>query len=135
MDAVAVLSMANWVMAELVRVLHGLTVDEVQALVDGLAERRVPLVWQGQSAKRVLDPDLSLKDQLLLLIHSAPTPVFTADLLSWTGYKSKAYFLRLLRQMRAQRLVELSGDETEVHTLPPGSLYVEKLIANLQNVV
>jgi hypothetical protein len=47
MDAVAVLSMANWVMAELVRVLHGLTLDEVQALVDGLAERRVPLVWQG----------------------------------------------------------------------------------------
>jgi hypothetical protein len=129
MDAIAVLSMANWVMAELVRVLHGLTVDEAQVLVDGLAERRVPLVWQGQSAKRVLDPDLSLKDQLLLLINSAPTAVSTADLLSWSGYKSKPYFLRLLRQMHAQRLVELSGDETAVHTLPPGSLHVENLIA------
>src|ERR1043166_3631468 len=55
MDAVAVLSMTNWVTAELVRVFHGLNTAEAQDLVDGLAERRIPLVWQGPDTRRVLD--------------------------------------------------------------------------------
>jgi hypothetical protein len=130
MDAAAVLSMANWVMAELVRVLHGTAIEEAQAVVDGLAERRVPLLWQSPTVKRVLDPELSLKDQLLLLINSEPTGVALSDLLSWSGYKSRPYFLRLLRQMHSQRLVEMSSDEKQVHCLPPGSLYVEKLVAS-----
>jgi hypothetical protein len=129
MDAVAVLSMANWAMAELVRVFHAVSVAEAQGLVDSLAERRVPLVWEGSGVKRVLDPTLALKDQLLLLIATAPMSVLTADLLNWSDYDKKAYFIRLLRRLHAERYVDLSADETTVQILPPGSRYVSNLVA------
>ncbi len=129
MDAIAVVAMSNWVMAELVRVLHGLSVDEAQKLVDSLTERRVPLVWQGEGMKRVLDPKLPLKDQILLLIASSATPVETRDLLEWSGYKDKGYFLRLLRRLHADRMIELASDENKVQILPPGAQYAEELVA------
>jgi hypothetical protein len=129
MDAIAVLSMANWIMAELVRVLHSVSIRDAQAIVDTLAERRMPLVWIGDVGKRVLDPKMPLKEQLLLLMASAPGSVSTKDLQSWTGYKKQSYFYRLLRQLHAQRLLELSVDETVAQLLPPGSLFVEALIS------
>lgn len=125
MDASAVLAMVNWIMAELVRVYHQLPTDEAQKVTDLLAERRIPVVWQVGQIKRVLNTSLSLKNQVLLLICSSPTSVATDDLLIWTSYKNRRYFKRLLRDLHARRLVELSGDEASVEILPPGTKYVE----------
>lgn len=130
MDAVAVLGMANWVMAELVRVFHGFTTQEAQILVDSLAERRISLVWEGETVKRVLNPELPLKDQLLLLIGTCSSPLETQSIFEWSGYGKKPYFFRLLRTLHRERLVELSNDETTIQLLPPGSLYVENLVAS-----
>ncbi len=132
MDALTVLSMSNWVMAELVRVFHSVSVDEAKELVDSLVERRVPLVWQDVDVKRVLDPDIRLNDQILLLLASATGRVSVADLMRWTDYKEakKAYFNRLLRKMHAARLIELSGDGVTAQILPPGSAVVAELTAN-----
>lgn len=127
MDAVAVVSMANWVIAELVRVFHDLDTVEAQEVVDSLAERRVPLVWQDAEMKRVLDPTLSLKDQLLLLTASSAS-VKVEDLFLWSGYGNKPYFIRLLRRMHGERLVELKKDESSVQILPPGADYVDKMV-------
>lgn len=133
MDAVAVLSIANWVMAELVRVFHSLSAPEAQRLVNDLAERRVSLVWHGENARRVLDTSLPLKDQILLLVATSASGVPTADLFEWTGYAKKPYFVRLLRSLHDDRLIELSGDESVVEILPPGSLRVEGLVARRAN--
>src|SRR3972149_2191947 len=65
MDSSAVLAVTSWVMAELVRVFHGVSTEEAQTLVDVLAERRIPLVWKSGEIRRVLNPDLPLKDQIL----------------------------------------------------------------------
>lgn len=129
MDATAVVAICNWVMAELVRVFHCLSVDEAQALIESLTERRMPLVWQGDGMKRVLDPTLPLKDQLLILIASSASAAETSAILEWCGYTNRPYFLRLLRQLHSNRMVELSTDETTVQLLPPGSRYVEELMA------
>lgn len=129
MDALSVLSMSNWIVAELVRVLHAVSVNDAQALVDDLVERRLPLVWQGQDVKRVLDPSMQLKDQILVLLASTTGKVAVADLLRWTDTKNKFYFLKLLRGMHKQRQIELSIDETTTYLLPPGSTMVEELVA------
>ena len=42
MDAVCVLQIGKWIMAELVRVLHAVDVGEATALVEGLVERDTP---------------------------------------------------------------------------------------------
>lgn len=130
MDALAVLSLSNWVMAELVRVFHSISVDEAQALVDGLVERRIPLVWRGDDVKRVLDPTMVLQEQVLLLLASTAGKVSILDLLKWTDSKNKAYFLKLLRRLHKNRLIELAPDEKATQLLPPGSRAVERLLAD-----
>jgi hypothetical protein len=128
MDSSAVLAMASWIMGELIRVFHGISTDEAQAIVDSLAERRLPLVWKSGDVRRVLNPDLPLKDQILLLVSSIPKRVKTDDLFIWTGYKKRAYFNRLLRQLHGQRLIEFHEASAEVEMLPPGNEYVTSLL-------
>ena len=129
MDATLVVSMCNWIMAELVRVFHNLSIEDAQALVDSIAERRIPLVWQSGKIKRVLDPSLSLKNQILLLICSSPESISTNDLQNWCDYNNRGYFLKLLRQMDKDRLVILSKRECEVQILPPGGIQISGLVA------
>jgi hypothetical protein len=126
MDSTAVLALANWIMAELVRVFHGMTTDEAQRVVDALAERRLPLVWQIGDVKRVLDPSISLKGQILLLLCSSSTQILVGDLHSWIEYENVKYFRSLLRDLHTNRFLELSDNEKCVEILPPGTRYVEE---------
>jgi len=128
MDSSAVLAMTSWIMGELIRVFHGVTTEEAQTIVDNLAERRLPLVWKCGDIRRVLNPDLHLKDQVLLLVSSISKRVKTDDLFTWTGYKKRAYFNRLLRQLHDQRLIEFHEANAEIEMLPPGNEYVRTLL-------
>ncbi len=128
MDATAVLSMSSWVLAELVRVFHSLSPEDAQQFVDSLVERRIPLVWKSADMRRVLDPSLSLKDQVLLLLSSSSRAVMTVEVFEWTDYDNRTYFFAVLRKLHNERLVELSKDESTVEILPPGARHVEKLL-------
>jgi len=128
MDAELVVNAAGWVMAELVRVLHGMTTAEAQRVVDRLSESRTPLVWVGDSSRRVLDISLALKDQIIMLLSTSSEPVAVDDVFGWTGYDKRPYFLRVLRQMHNERIIELSGDETTAELLPPGVKRLEVLV-------
>lgn len=128
MDSSAVLAMASWIMAELVRVYHGLSTEEAQRVVDNLAERRIPLVWKSGAIRRVLNPGLHLKDQILILVGSAARRVTAEEIFTWTGYNKRGYFNKLLRQLHDQRLLEFHKDSAEIEILPPGSEYVAALL-------
>lgn len=130
MDATAVISMANWVMAELVRVFHNLPVAEAQSVVDALAERRIPLVWEGGDMKRVLDPKIKMREQVLILVASASGEVQVEDVVLWVESKKRQYFNELLAQLHSERLVEVSGNGKTIQILPPGSAYVAAFIAS-----
>lgn len=132
MDATLVLGMCSWIMAELVRVFHALPIPEAQQLVDHLADRAIPLVWEGQSIRRVLDTSLKLWEQVIILLASKHGHVKVSEVLDWTDYGNKAYFLKMLRQMHQQRLIELSKDKVVVEILPPGSRKASEIIARSQ---
>jgi hypothetical protein len=133
MDSTAVLYMTSWIMAEFVRVFHKLSIDEAQKLVDSLVERHVPLIWQSGEMKRVLNPKLSLKDQILLLISSVTSEVDFEELLAWIEYKNHFYFKRTLRLLHKNRLLEYNEAGKKVRILPPGSEYIGKRIRELTN--
>jgi hypothetical protein len=131
MDASAVISIASWVMAELVRVYHNVSTAEAQGFVDSLAERRLPLVWKSGDLRRVLDPQMTLKDQTLILLASASgSRVGVDDLIRWTDYHNRGYFLRLIRQLHKARFLEFHAATNKVEMLPPGSDYVSQLVQN-----
>jgi hypothetical protein len=121
-----VVSVTSWVMAELVRVFHKLSTTEAQAMVDALVESRVPFVWKGTSVKRVLRTDLSLQEEILLLLAGETAPIPMEELQRWTGYEDAGYFRRLLRKLDKDRWVHYSDGMVEI--LPPGSGVVMRLI-------
>ncbi|MCG3150640.1 MAG: hypothetical protein PCFJNLEI_04129 [Verrucomicrobiae bacterium] len=131
MDAAAVLAMASWILAELVRVFHNLPVSDAQKAVDSLVERRIPFVWTGGQIRRVLDPKLPLKDQILLLLSSCASEADVEQVFQWTGYKNRAHFNRILRTSHNDRLIEWDESKGTMQMLPPGSSYVTKRLREL----
>lgn len=129
MDSSTVLSIAGWVMAELVRVLHSVSVEEAQAMVNSLSERRVPLIWESRGVKRVLNSSLSLRDQILALLASCPGRVEIAQLREGTEAKNPARFKKTLRALHNARMVEVSENAASAELLPPGSLIASKIVA------
>jgi len=132
MDSQVVVSMCSWILGELIRVFHSTSTFEAQKMVDFVTSRKIPFVWDTGKVKRVLNITSSLKDKILLLIGSSSSATKVEDLIKWIEPPNKAYFMRSLRQFHQERLTELSEDETEIELLPPGSLYVENIIAKLE---
>jgi len=128
MDSMVVLSMCNWILAELVRVLHNLTISEAQAVVDALAEIRIPVIWSDGNVKRVLKPELKLHEQMLLLTATSVPNVSSKQLLDWIEYDNEKYFMRTLRVLHTRRLIEFNEKADKVQILPPGSNAVRDLI-------
>lgn len=135
MDAVCVLQMAKWVMAELVRVLHDVSTDEATAVVDGLADRETPLIWEVNGKKRVLDTKLSMRAKTLILLHASNGPVAEADLVSWVEYSNPTVFRRdVLRHAHRERLIEYDASARTAQISPLGISHVEEnLLPSLMN--
>jgi len=132
MDSSVVVSMSSWILAELIRIFHGVSTNEAQKLVDNLVERRLPLVWKSGSIRRVLSPDMSLKDQILLLISSCPLRANVDDLFSWSGYDKRGYFNRIIKQLHGKRFIEFYETEGDVELLPPGAEHVSVILSKIK---
>jgi hypothetical protein len=127
MDAKVVVESAKWIIAELVRVFHGLSTIEATQVVEGLVERTIPVVWDVAQRKRVLRTDLSMKDQTLLLLYTTNGPVKEVDLVSWTEHSNPTVYRRnVLRQAHRSRLIEYDENTGDVHISPRGIAYVEE---------
>lgn len=130
-DAEAVVSMASWTMAELVRVFHNVSLDEAQSTVEALVERRHPLVWRVGNIKRVLDPTISKADQTLILLYSESGWTDVATLCSWVEYSNLSmYKSRILKLLHQNRFVEYQAAELLVRISPLGVRSVEAILAN-----
>lgn len=127
MDAVCVLQMSKWIVAELLRMLHSLPVDEAATLVDALVEREVPLVWRVGDKKRVLDPSMSMKDRTLLLLHASAGQVAEADIFDWVEHSNASVYRRdILRKAHREKLLEYDAAAKTVLISPNGVEYVER---------
>lgn len=130
MDAEVIFSVSNWIVAELVRILHRTTTDEAQAVVDWLVERQLPLVWESGETKRVLDPSMSYKDRALVLLYSVhPMEVDEKELRAWCEHPNASNFRRdVLKKAHAARLIEYDPVSKVACITPLGVRYVENLL-------
>jgi len=125
-DAVAVYQMASWVMAELVRIFHQISIDEAQETVNSLVEHKHPIIWQAGGIRRVLDPSLSKADQTLLLLYSAGGWVEENVLGEWVEYSNLTqYRNRVIVPLHALRILEYDKKGRQLHLTPNGSKDVE----------
>jgi hypothetical protein len=128
MDASAVVGIASWVMCELVRIFHNLSTEEAQRTVDSLVERKIPIIWEVEpgGAKRILDSAMSVKDQVLLLLHHSTGWVGVSDLQKWVEYKNSTNFRNnVLGSLHKARLIEFDGGSAKAKISPKGAVDVE----------
>ena len=126
MDATLVFSNARWILAEFVRVFHATTTTEAQNAVEALVQRRVPIIWEWEGRKRVLDPAMSAANKALLLLHSEPSWVQIKTLNDWAKYSNASMFRRtVLAPLADAMLIELDEARDAAHISPLGIKKVE----------
>ncbi len=90
-DGTVVVAMAQWIMAELVRVFHKVDSDTAAAAVETLVQRTAPLIWEVNGSLRVLNPSLSARDKSLAVLYSA-TGMTAGTLAAAIEYKNLSRF-------------------------------------------
>jgi len=129
-DAMTSARICDWVVCELIRIYHKLSLEEAQDLVDGLAPRDIPEIWNVAGKKRVLRRGLEFKQQVLLLCYQEPEhAVLSEDLFSWVEYSYLPMFKKsVLGPLHKKRLIEYDRDAETVTISPLGIREVEERI-------
>ncbi|MEZ0611383.1 hypothetical protein ACAW74_22925 [Fibrella sp. WM1] len=129
-DSATIVRIADWVICELIRIYHGLSIEEAQDIVDALATRVLPDVWEVNGKKRVLRKGLDFKQQVLLLVYSeTQNGVAVEDLFSWTQYSNHSMFKRnVILPLHKDKYIEYDAETRYVHISPLGIKEVEEKI-------
>ncbi len=127
-DATLMLTMVNWIMAELVRVFHAGSLKDAQTAVDALAQRNMPLIWDNKGFKKILSPKINLKDQILLLASSTDKDVSIGELMEWTESTNKTYYKKILNALHKEKLIHFSEQDGKVTLLPAGSNKIVEIV-------
>ena len=126
MDAVVVVSIAKWLVAELIRVFHDVDTGAATAAVETITDRTIPLIWSVGGNHRVLNPALKMKDKMLALLYTFNGPVQEADLTRWVEHSNPSVFRqRILQPAHADKLLEYDSQARTVQISPLGAKYVE----------
>jgi hypothetical protein len=129
MDAEVVLSMASWITAELVRIFHDVTTHEARETIDALVERKSPVIWEVEGVKRVLDAGMSVKNQVLTLLHHSTGWVQVTALVKWVDYSNASMFRSsVLTPLHKVRLIEFDAETGRARISPRGAKEVEELL-------
>jgi len=126
MDAMVVISMAKWIVADLIRLLYKTDTDTATKAVESLCDRTVPIVWTVGEHKKVLNPSLTMKEKMLILLYSEAGPVAESALCGWVEYSNATVFrLEVIRPAHKAQLVHYDTRNRTVQVTPLGIKFVE----------
>lgn len=129
MDANAVLYMSKWLMAELVRVFHNVDTKVATEVIDSIVDKTLPLVWEVNGVKRVLNESLSMKDKTLILLYHSQKHVNEIDLVQWLEHSNPSVLRRdVFRKLHKAKFIEYDEKENTLFISPKGTKYVEESI-------
>jgi hypothetical protein len=129
-DSATMTRTGDWMICELIRIYHNLSLEDAQAIVDAISIRDLPSIWDVAGKKRVLLKGLNYPDQVLLLLYaSSQSGVLIEDLFEWTEYSHLSGFKKnVLRVLHKQRLVEYDAESEIAYISPTGARRVEEEI-------
>jgi len=110
-DATVVIGVLDWVLAEFVRLRHGITADEAQAVIADLVSRRAPAVQDFDGFPKVLKRGLEASPFCLLLLYErGPKGATLEQLLGWVKPTMKKNLKRTLDGLELKHAyIHLSG--------------------------
>ena len=133
-DAATVARIADWCMAELIRVVHMLPLEDAQRLLDSISARQLPQVWTVLGKRRVLNRSHDYREQTLLLLYDTPSGQASSDdLFDWSGHSHKTVYERdILGELHRERLAEFDRHRGIVALSPTGTKFVEENLLTKQ---
>jgi hypothetical protein len=118
-DASLVIGNIDWVLAEFVRMHHGVTADGAQRIINSLVVRRVPVVQEFDGFLKVLNPRLKVTDYVLLLLYERGSVGATHEEIErWVRPPMRANLRRTLSKM--------VNDQAYLH-MASGYFFITKL--------
>lgn len=126
MDATYILHSAKWVLAELIRLKSNLYIGETQVIVSDIVETNTSILWKENGITRVLNSNLSARQQILILLYDN-SPRQEEDLLSIIEYSHKGKFRQILCQLHKSRFIEY-GNDGSCKISPKGRQEAEEII-------
>jgi hypothetical protein len=127
-DLSAIVSAADWIICELIRIYHKLSLEEAQDLIDSISFKTIPTIWEVAGKKRVLNPELSAKDKSLLLLYSeTDLGILVEDLYEWVEYSSLSMFKsHVLNPLHKKKYIEFDKESNIVYLSPLGAKFTEQ---------
>lgn len=129
MDAIAVLYMSKWIIAELIRIFHDVDTHTAEKSVDMIVDRTLPVIWQVGNKHRILNTNLSMKDKTLIILYHMHEQVSESDLVLWLEHSNPSVYRRdILRKIHRNKLIEYDKSSRTAIISPSGIRYVEQNI-------
>lgn len=129
-DATTIVKLADWIIAELIRIYHSLSLEEAQALIDSINTKTIPDVWEINGKRRILKQGLEFKEKVLLLTYTdLDNGVAVEDLFDWTEHSNFSMFKSsVLKPLHRSGLIEYDRELNFIHLSPLGIKQVEEKI-------
>jgi len=119
-DATLVVSVVDWILAELIRLNHSVPPDEAKKIVETIVARSAPIVQDFDGFLKVLNPSLNAGDWCLVLLYQCgATGATFEELEKWARPDMRNNLKRTLERLvhgkafahesRNRYLVTLSG--------------------------
>jgi hypothetical protein len=125
-DLATIVRVADWIVCELLRLYHKLSMEEAQSLLNRMATRQIPDVWTFGETKRVLRVELKAKDRAMLLLYGETSPVAIEVLHQWMEYSTLSNFRKdVTRPLHLARLIEVDPETEMLILTPTGEEHVE----------
>ena len=130
MDTSTMVKLADWVIVELIRIYHNLSIEEAQAIIYSINTKEIPDIWEINGKKRVLIPNLKYKDKTLLLAYNEiDAGIALEDLYAWTEHSNLSMFKRsVIQPLHSEGLIEYDKELDFIFLSPTGIAKVEKSI-------
>ena len=115
-DATFVAGTLDWVLAEFVRLFHGVSADEAQKIISDLVRKRVPAVQDINGFLKILNPELKVSDRILVLLYERGAECATYDeLYGWLHPRMRTNLKRTLEQLEHDRaLIHFTGKAYQI---------------------
>lgn len=129
LDGMVVAQMTSWIVAELVRLESKVADDEVQGIINSLAELPSPLIQRVADIPIVLDASLRAEDKALILLLDSGGSVDAKTLCSWSEYgNSSRWVKQILKKLVREKKVYIDKDN-QVHLLRPGEALAQQILS------
>lgn len=103
-DAILVISILDWILAEFIRIYHNVTADEAHKIVDTIVTRSAPIIQDFNGFLKILNPKVKPSDQCLILLYQCGANGATIEQLSeWSPSIRKDNLLDTLGRLNGNK--------------------------------